>query len=75
MQSVVIFSIIVAISYFIINKYKDKTKSVKTLTVESVSVFISVIVSNYLSDFLGYASILNKPSVSTVGAFTTNPDF
>lgn len=80
MQTIVIFSMIVAIAYFLakltLNRFIEDKKTLKTIAQDSCLVFLSVLFTNYAVEFLGIASLtIKQKGGNPTAAFTSRPEF
>ena len=82
MESVILFSIVVSIIYFlanfIMNRYSDGTscRTLKDIGKNSCVVFLSVLLANTVAQFIGIHSINpTQKGGSSVAAFTSKPEF
>ena len=76
MENTSILASVSSITYFIIsliaNKYSTEKKAPKHILIDACIVFLSIIISCYMVDFIGYD---NKKGISMTAAFTSKPDF
>lgn len=82
MESVVLFSLVASIIYFlanlIMNRYSGEgsCRSLKEIGKNSCVVFLSVLVANTVAQFLGIHTINpTQKGGSSVAAFTSKPEF
>jgi Kef-type K+ transport system membrane component KefB len=79
MDTAFIFAAFVGTLYAILafarNHLTESKKAPKDLFMDTLSVFGLVIVSHYLLDSFGYASICALQKGDSTKAFTSNPDF
>jgi hypothetical protein len=79
MQTIVIFSIITAVIYFLtnvgMNRLSEEKKTPKVIMVDSCIVFLSVMIAIYVGDFLGVATLSIKQKGGTTSVFTSKPEF
>ena len=79
MDTVFIFAAFIGILYAILafarNHLTDSSKTPKDLFIDILSVFGVVVVSHYVLDSFGYASICSLQKGDSTKAFTSNPDF
>ena len=78
MQTTVIFSIIIAVIYFIatltMNRFIENKKELKTIIREACLVFLSALISTFAIDNLGIATISIKQK-GGAAAFISKPEF
>lgn len=76
MEPTIVLASVCAILYFILNlvanKYSTEKKAPKLILIDACIVFLSVIISSYVVDFIGYG---NQKGGSMTAAFTSKPDF
>ena len=82
MELVVLFSLVVSITYFlanlVINRYTDEAscRTLKDIGKNSCVVFLSVLAANTVAQFWGIQSVNSiQRGGSTVAAFTSKPEF